>query len=71
MFKYLAPHISKELAELNKTGEISVENPELMTEFILYGQVTLWLPPLSDPHSELFQGKLKQICKYICKLMDI
>lgn len=71
MFKYLAPHISKELSELNKKGEISVDNPELMADFLLYGQVTLWLPPHDDPHSKEFQDKLKQLRQYVYKLVGI
>ena len=71
MFKYLAPHISNELTELNKKGEISVESPELMTNFLLYGQVILWLPPHDDPHSKQFQQKLIQLRQYIYKLVGI
>lgn len=71
MFKYLAPHISNELSELHKKGEISVDNPELMTNFLLYGQATLWLPPHDDPHSEHFLDKLRQLRQYIYKLVGI
>lgn len=71
VFKYLAPHVKLELAELSKTGEISIDNPELMADFLLYGQLTLWMPPHDDPHSEQFHAKLKQLGQYVCKLVGM
>lgn len=71
MFQYLAPHISKELARYHEKGEITVDDPEFMTEFLLYGQIPLWLPPMADPHSRDFQSKLIQMKESICKLLDV
>lgn len=71
MYKQIAPHISRELKRLHEKGEINVENAEFMTEFMLFGQVNLWLSPASDPHSKDFQNKLKQLKRYIYKLLDI
>lgn len=72
MFNYISPYISKELFELNKTGEITVEDPEFMTNYILYGQVPLWLPPLNNAdNNRTLEERLKQVRTYIYKLLDV
>lgn len=71
MFKYLSPHISKELAELTVKGEILVDDPELMTEFLLYGQVSLWLAPLGNPKDVPFRERLERIRSYVYRLVKI
>lgn len=72
MFNYISPYISKELFELNKTGEITVEDPEFMTNYILYGQVPLWLPSLnSTDNGKTLEERLKQVRTYIYKLLDV
>lgn len=73
MFKYLAPYISTELVHLNKTGEITVDDPEFLTEFILYGQMSLWLPSLNIHNNQVgsLNDRLKQITTYIYTLCNI
>ncbi len=73
MFKYLTPFISKEIAELNKTGEISVEDPEFMTQFMLYGQVALWLSPTNPVNFEdhPLKDRIKQVRGYIYDLCKV
>lgn len=72
MFHYLAPYISEELRILSEKGEISADDPKLMTEFLLYGQMTLWLSPeTDDPHGRPFKERLKQIKRYIYKLLEV
>ena len=71
MYKYLAPQISKELTRLRDQGEISVEDPALMTEFLLFGQLNLWISPGIDPHSPDFLRKISGIKGYILKLLEL
>lgn len=71
MYKYLAPHISKELARLHDQGEVYVEDPELMTEFLLFGQVNLWVSPSLDPHSPEFLHKVTGMRQYMFKLLEL
>lgn len=68
MFKYLAPHISMELRLLSERGDIIVEDPDLMADFLLYGQASLWLSPFNDPHSPEFKEKLDKMIEYILLL---
>lgn len=72
MFRYLAPYISEELQYLHEKGEVQVENPGLLTDFLLYGQASLWLAPDSpDPHSDEFKRQLEQLKSYVCKLLGL
>lgn len=71
MFKYMAPYISKELKKLTAKGEIHVDNPELMTEFLLYGQIALWKSLEEDGGSEDFKARMLQVRTYIYKLVGI
>lgn len=71
MFKFLSPYICDELSELNKTEEIKVNDPELMTEFILYGQASLWISSLSHIQDKPLEERLKQIREYIYKLLEV
>ena len=71
MFKYLSPFICKELNELNKTTEIQVEDTELVTNFILYGQLSLWLTPQYNIRNKPVEEELKQIRGYIYKLLNV
>ena len=71
MINYLTPYISKELSVQNDAGEIAVDNPELMTKFILFGEATLLLSPLVDAQGNPLEEQVKQTQDYICKLLDI
>lgn len=71
MINYLTPYISKELSVQNNAGEIAVDNPELMTKFILFGEATLLLSPLVDAQGNPLEEQVKQTQDYICKLLDI
>jgi len=71
MINYLTPYISKELSVQNNAGEIAVDNPELMTKFILFGEAALLLSPLVDAQGNPLEEQVKQTQDYICKLLDI
>jgi AcrR family transcriptional regulator len=66
MSKYIIPHVKEELEYLCGEGVIQVENPGLMTEFIMYGQMGL----LQD-QNESFAIRLGQIRSYIDKLLGL
>lgn len=66
MCKYMIPHVQQELEQLCRDGTIRVEKPELLTEFIMYGQLSL----LQD-QEEPYPVRLRQIRIYIEKLLGL
>ena len=66
MCKYMIPHVQEELERLCREGVIQVEKPELLTEFIMYGQLSL----LQD-QNESYSVRLRQIQIYVEKLLGI
>jgi AcrR family transcriptional regulator len=66
MCKYMIPHVQEELGRLCREGTIQVEKPKLMTEFIMYGQLSL----LQD-QAEPYPVRLRQIRMYIEKLLGL
>ena len=66
MCRYMIPHVSEELTNLCDKGIIRINNPELLTEFIMYGQICL-LRDRKEPSPE----KLLQIQHYIETLIGV
>ena len=66
MCKYMIPHVQEELERLYHEGVIQVKKPELLTEFIMYGQLSL-LQEQKEPYS----ARLHQIRMYIEKLLGL
>jgi AcrR family transcriptional regulator len=64
--KELIPHVRIELTELNRSGELAIENVTLATEFIMYGQIGL----LQDS-AEPFEDRIQQLSKFIHVLLGI
>lgn len=71
MFRYLSPHISEEMTNANNRGEIKIEDPKLVTNFILHGQTVLWIPPFDNPEEKEFQERLLKIRGYIYRILNI
>lgn len=66
MVKYLTPYFVKELTELNNTGELKVNDPELAIEFILYGLVSLVMSREEDQLEE----RIEKVFHYILKILQ-
>jgi AcrR family transcriptional regulator len=66
MCSYMIPHVCEELEYLCSKGIIRIENPELLTGFIMYGQICL-LKDREGPSPE----KLLQIQQYIETLLGL
>lgn len=66
MCKYMLPHVKEELKCLCRDGVIQIEKPELLAEFIMYGQISL-LQDQEEPYS----ARLRQIRMYIDKLLGL
>lgn len=66
MCKYMLPHVQEELERLCRDGTIQVEKPELLTEFIMYGQLSLL-----QEQKEPYPVRLRQIRMYIEKLLGL
>lgn len=64
--KYLIPSIQKELMKLCDKGEISIKNIEIVTNFIMYGQIGV-LTCENIPMNE----KIKQIRIFIDSILGI
>lgn len=71
MFKYLSPYISEEIKKANQRGEITIDDPDLVTQFILHGQTILWIPPLDNSDDQVFQEHLQKIRGYIYRILNI
>ena len=71
MIDYLSPFISREFTELNRTGEITVDNPELMAKFILYGVLSLLMSPAGDGQDLSLEEQLAETGRYVYKLLNI
>ena len=71
MINYLTPYISKELSELKRAGKITVDDPELMTRFILFGEISLLVSPSIDTQSNPLEEQIKQTQEYIYRLLDV
>lgn len=66
MCQYLIPHIRDEIVLLCENGELSIEHPEILTEFIMYGQIGLL-----GNGKESFEIRSGEIRKYIDILLGI
>ena len=64
--KYLIPSLCKEFEKLCENGEIHIENVEVMTNFIMYGQIGV----LSCKGISMNE-KIKQICGFIYSILGI
>lgn len=71
MIHYLTPYIAKELSKQNQNGEITVDNPELMTRFILFGTLSLLLTAPTDARGNPMEEQMQQTQEYICKLLNL
>lgn len=71
MYKYIAPHVSNKLYELCKNEKLCLDNVEAVTEFILFGQLTLWLPTLGNVFPMPLEERVNQQKKYIYTLLGI
>lgn len=66
MCKYMIPHVKEELEQLCSDGMLSLQNPELTTEFIMFGQMGL----LQDQMQPLPE-RLRHVRICIDKLLGI
>lgn len=66
MIKYLTPYCVKEISELNNTGELKVEDPEIAIEFILYGLISLVMPENQGNLEE----QIKKVYHYISMILQ-
>ncbi|KEH98023.1 TetR/AcrR family transcriptional regulator [Clostridium botulinum] len=64
--KYLIPSLSKEFKKLCEKEEIYIENVQMMTNFIMYGQIGV----LSCKDISM-EEKIKQICGFINSILGI
>ncbi|MFD3157216.1 TetR/AcrR family transcriptional regulator [Haloimpatiens sp. FM7330] len=64
--KYLIPHVNKELLKLSEKGEIHIENVEMTTYFIMYGQIGV----LSCENIPM-DKKIKQIRSFINSVLGV
>lgn len=64
--KYLIPSLCKELTKLCERGEIHIENVEIMTNFIMYGQIGVL-----GCKDILMNEKIKQIRGFINSILGI
>lgn len=71
MINYLTPCLSRELAELDRIGAISVDDPELMTRFLLYGIISLFMTPAGRTEEKPLEERIAGTGRYVCKLLDI
>lgn len=71
MINYLVPFISKELAAASESGEVTVEDPDLMATFILYGMLSLLLSPAGDEPGHSLEEQIAKSGQYIYKLLDL
>jgi AcrR family transcriptional regulator len=66
MCKYMIPHVCQEFTELCEKGEIAIENVEITTEFIMYGQISLW-----QSQDGLFEDRIRQVRKFISAILGL
>ena len=71
MINYLAPFISREFEWLNQTGEIQVENPDLMARFILFGELSLLVAPAGETTDQSLAEQIRQTGSYINQLINL
>ena len=71
MINHLTPYISRELAELNRTGEITIGDPELMTRFLLYGIISLFMAPTEGTEEKPLAERIAETGRYVYKLLNI
>lgn len=69
MIKYLSSYICNEFTEFCEKGALYLENPPAFTDFILYGQLSLWID--SEDKNITYKERSIQIQKYITTLLGI
>lgn len=65
IYKYIYPYIKEEIERLCKTREIKIKNPEILINFIIYGQIGL----LTNTNYDM-ETIVNELKKYINKLIE-
>lgn len=66
MCQYLTPYIADAFEDANLKGEISVDNPRMAAEFIMYGQIALW-----ECKTIPIEEKFKEVVKYVAQILNV
>lgn len=65
MCKYMIPHIEEELENLVREGKLATENPKILAQFLMYGQIGIW-----QEYEEPIEIKVQQFDKIFKALLD-
>lgn len=65
MYKYIYPYMKDEIERLCKTGEMKIKHPEILINFIIYGQIGL----LTNTNYDI-ETIVNELNKYINKLIE-
>lgn len=65
MCKYMIPHVEEELENLFHEGKLATENPKILAQFLMYGQIGIW-----QEYEEPIEIKVQQFGKIIKDLLN-